>query len=78
MTRFAEIHAPHAPPITSVPLMMRRVLYALLPAAICHIWYFGAGLAINFCAAALTGMAAEAVALKLRGQPVARSLAASH
>ncbi len=50
--RFAQNPAPHAPPIVGVPAVMRRVLYALVPAALCYTWFFGYGLLINFALAA--------------------------
>ena len=72
--KFAVAPAPHAPPMTSVPVVMRRVLYALLPAAAAHTWYFGTGLVINFCVAAIAAMLAEALVLRLRHRPARQSL----
>jgi electron transport complex protein RnfD len=46
--RFDQPTAPHARPLVSVPVVMRRVLYALVPAMLCHTWYFGPGLLLNF------------------------------
>jgi electron transport complex protein RnfD len=74
MTDFAINPAPHTRPRASVPVIMRRVLYALAPAAACHVWYFGAGIILNFIAAALTGLAAEAIVLKLRGRSIHQPL----
>lgn len=54
---------------------MRRVLYALAPAAAAHIAFFGAGLAVNFVVAAAAALAAEAAVLGLRGRPVDTALA---
>jgi electron transport complex protein RnfD len=68
------LSAPHSPPIMSVPVVMRRVLYALVPAALCMTWYFGWGLLINFVICALAALAAEALILKLRHRPVAVTL----
>ena len=42
--RFELAPAPHAPPVGRVPLVMRRVLYALAPAAIVYTGFFGWGL----------------------------------
>jgi Na+-translocating ferredoxin:NAD+ oxidoreductase RnfD subunit len=53
--RFEQPAAPHVRPVVSVPVIMRRVLYALVPAALCHTWFFGSGLLVNF---ALTALAA--------------------
>lgn len=61
--------APHTAPITTVGLMMRRVLYALSPAAVAHVWFFGWGFAINLVLAATTAVAFEYALLRLRGQP---------
>jgi electron transport complex protein RnfD len=73
--RFATQAAPHARAVTSVPLVMRRVLYALLPAAATYTWFFGWGLLLNFALAAAAALAAEAAMLRLRGRDVAPALA---
>ncbi len=73
--RFATHAAPHARAVTSVPLVMRRVLYALLPAAATYTWFFGWGLLLNFALAAAAALAAEAAMLRLRGRDVAPALA---
>jgi electron transport complex protein RnfD len=65
---------PHSTPKPAVPVIMRRVLYALVPAATCHIWFFGFGLLINFVICAFASMLAEAAILKLRRRPVAPAL----
>ncbi|HEX6998902.1 MAG TPA: electron transport complex subunit RsxD [Gammaproteobacteria bacterium] len=72
--QFKTAPAPHAPPAVSVPRVMRRVLVALLPAAVVHSWFFGFGLMINFAAAAVTALLAEAVVLRLRGRSTRRAL----
>jgi electron transport complex protein RnfD len=74
MTEFRDLPAPHAPPRTRVPVIMRRVLYALVPAALCHVWFFGPGLIVNFLAATVAALAAEAAVLRLRGRPAAPAL----
>jgi electron transport complex protein RnfD len=71
---FEVAAAPHSPPKASVPVMMRRVLYALVPAAICHAWFFGWGLPINFAIAAVAALLAEAAFLKLRGRTTREAL----
>jgi electron transport complex protein RnfD len=53
---------------------MRRVLGALVPAAICHVWFFGPGLIVNFALAAVAGLAAESAVLALRGRSSAAQL----
>jgi electron transport complex protein RnfD len=72
--RFDTAEAPHQPPKPSVPVIMRRVLYALAPAATCHVWFFGYGLPINFLFCALAALLAEAAVLKLRGRNTREAL----
>jgi electron transport complex protein RnfD len=72
--RFDQPTAPHARPLVSVPVVMRRVLYALVPAMICHTWYFGPGLAVNFALTASAALLTEATVLRLRGRPTRRAL----
>jgi len=67
--KFDVSPAPHAPPIVSVPVVMRRVLYALAPAAAAHVWYFGSGILINFAIAAAFALLGEALVLHLRKRP---------
>lgn len=64
--RFDQPTAPHARPLVSVPVLMRRVLYALVPAALCHTWYFGPGLLVNFALTAVAALLTEAAILRLR------------
>jgi electron transport complex protein RnfD len=67
--RFATAVPPHLPPRTSIALTMRRVLYALVPAAIAYVWYFGYGLLINMLVATLVAVACEAAVLRMRRRP---------
>src|SRR5436190_1040547 len=67
-TRFELAPAPHARALVGVPLVMRRVLYALVPAAITYTWFFGWGLPINFAIAAVTALLSEGAVLRLRGR----------
>jgi electron transport complex protein RnfD len=53
---------------------MRRVLYALAPAAVCHVWYFGPGLLINFAICASASLLAEAAVLSMRRRAVRPAL----
>ena len=48
---------------------MRRVLFALVPAMLCHMWFFGSGLLINFALTASAALLTEAAVLRLRGRP---------
>ena len=72
--RFDTAGAPHAKPLNSVPRIMQRVLYALVPAAAVYTWLFGFGLLINFALAAAAAMLTEAAILLLRRRPVRRTL----
>ena len=65
---------PHALPTTSVPRMMRHVIYALAPAALAHVWFFGWGICINALIATAAALGAEALMLRLRNRPVKPSL----
>jgi H+/Na+-translocating ferredoxin:NAD+ oxidoreductase subunit D len=64
--RFETLTAPYIVPRISVPVTMRRVLYALVPAACVYIWFFGIGLLINFVVAGVTALALEALVLRWR------------
>jgi electron transport complex protein RnfD len=72
--RFEQTPAPHAAPLVSVPVVMRRVLLALVPAAVCYTWFFGYGLLINFVLVALGAVLTEATVLRLRGRGTRRAL----
>ncbi|MEE8093228.1 MAG: electron transport complex subunit RsxD [Gammaproteobacteria bacterium] len=66
---------PHIPATTSVPLVMRRVLYALVPATITYTWFFGWGLLINMVIAVGAALAAEAFMLRARRRAIGPGLA---
>lgn len=72
--RFDQPTSPHARPVVSVPVVMRRVLLALAPAALCHVWYFGPGLLLNFALTASAALLTEATVLRLRGLPTRHAL----
>jgi H+/Na+-translocating ferredoxin:NAD+ oxidoreductase subunit D len=71
---FEVATAPRNPPKHAVPVIMRRVLYALAPAAGCYVWFFGYGLVINFLVCAAFCLLAEAAVLRLRGRPIQSAL----
>lgn len=71
---FSTAPAPHVVARLSVAKVMRQVLYALVPTVILYVVFFGPGLLIQIALGLLTAVAAEAVALRLRGKPVARFL----
>jgi len=66
--------APHMRPRTSVPVVMRTVLYALIPGLLAYVWSFGTGLLVNISIAAAAAIATEALCLKLRRQRVDSAL----
>jgi electron transport complex protein RnfD len=72
--QFEQPTAPHARPLVSVPVIMRRVLYALIPAALCHTYFFGPGLLVNFALTAAAALLTEATVLRLRGRTTRHAL----
>ena len=67
---FKTYSSPHLPVAESVPVMMQRVLLALIPGIGCSFWIFGWGVLINILIAALTALVAEAGMLMLRKRAV--------
>jgi electron transport complex protein RnfD len=53
---------------------MRRVLYALAPAAVVYTGFFGWGLVINFAIAAIAALLTEGAILRLRGRSTRHAL----
>ena len=68
--RFPSFSSPHLPPPTSVALLMRRVLYALIPGVAAMTVLFGYGVLINIVLACAFAAAAEALMLALRRRPL--------
>ncbi len=62
--------APHWRTQDTIPVIMRQVIYALVPAVIATYWFFGVGIFINIIVATTTALLTEFVALKMRGRPV--------
>jgi len=58
----------------TVAVIMRRVIYALIPAMIVHVIFFGWGLCWNLLLACTTALLGEAMFLQIRGRPVFPSL----
>ena len=54
---------------TSVALIMRYVLLALVPAVVLHVVYMGCGIVIQFALAATTAATLEIAVLLVRGKP---------
>ncbi len=71
---FKTYSSPHLPVDDSVPLMMRRVIVALLPGILALCWLFGWGVIINLLLAGIAALAAEAAILVVRRRPVAVTL----
>lgn len=71
---FGAYTSPHLPVTENVAVMMRQVLVALTPGALCMAWLFGPGVVINLLLAALTAIAAEAGMLSARRRPVGVTL----
>ncbi len=72
--RFKTESSPHVGPPTAVSVVMRRVLYALVPGTALYLWFFGWGMAFNIVLAVGTALAAEAAVLALRNRPVRPAL----
>lgn len=66
--------APHDVAPNSVARVMRMVLFALAPATAMHVVFFGPGLLIQMVLGIGAALLAEALALRLRGQPLRRFL----
>ena len=69
--RFETTAPPQWQSPTSVGGMMRTVLYALVPALLAHVWFYGVGILLNTTIAVLAAIASEAIALRLAGKPAA-------
>jgi electron transport complex protein RnfD len=72
--KFEVVPAPHSLPPDGVPIVMRRVLYALAPAAVAYVWFFGTGFVVNLAIASLTALLTEGAVLKLRGRSTRHAL----
>lgn len=68
---FTTAPAPHVVAPSSVGRIMRLVLYALVPTVVMHVVFFGYGLLVQITLATATALLAEAIALRLRGKPLA-------
>ncbi len=72
---FQRHDAPFLTPRTDVASIMRQVLYALIPAILAHVWFFGPGILFNLVIAALFCLGGEAAMMKIRRRPVQAALA---
>jgi Na+-translocating ferredoxin:NAD+ oxidoreductase subunit D len=71
---FERRDAPFVEPPPDVGSVMRQVLYALIPAALAYVWYFGAGFIFNLLIASAFCIAGEAIMVHLRGKPADSTL----
>jgi Na+-translocating ferredoxin:NAD+ oxidoreductase subunit D len=62
--------APHWRTQDTVAVIMRQVIFALMPAIIATYWFFGIGILINIAVAGTAALITEFLALKMRGRPV--------
>lgn len=67
---FERRESPYGTPPNDVGSTMRQVLYALVPAALAYVWYFGAGFILNLFFAAVFCVAGEAIMRRVRGKSV--------
>jgi electron transport complex protein RnfD len=65
---------PHVVAPNSVGRVMRAVIYALIPAIALHVVFFGPGLIVQIVLATVAALLSEALALRLRGQPIQKYL----
>jgi electron transport complex protein RnfD len=65
------VTSPHAHAALSTGGVMRTVLWATLPGVAALTWFFGAGVLVNIAFCCLMALALEAIALRLRRQPLA-------
>jgi electron transport complex protein RnfD len=72
--QFERRDAPFIAPTSDVPAMMRHVLYALIPAAMAYVWYFGPGFVFNLIIASIFCIFGEAAMLRFRNKPVESTL----
>ena len=71
---FARRDAPFIAPRVNVASIMRQVLYALIPATLAHVWFFGPGIILNMLIAVLFCLGGEAAMMHARGKSVSVAL----
>ena len=62
--------APYLHQANSVAIMMRQVLYALIPGITLYVWFFGWGIVIHILLTSITALSCEAILLWLRNRPL--------
>jgi Na+-translocating ferredoxin:NAD+ oxidoreductase subunit D len=68
--RFKAVASPHVHAAGGTALMMRRVIYALLPGVVAYVWFFSWGVVVNIVLGVLVALAAEAAMLAARRKPL--------
>jgi len=71
---FERREAPFVTPPTDVASIMQQVLFALVPAGIAYVWFFGSGFILNLIIAAVFCAAGEAAVMRWRGRDPAAAL----
>lgn len=72
--RLKVSNAPYMHTQQTVSQIMRQVLYALIPAILLYVWFFGWGIILNIIIASAVAVSAEAWVLWLRAKPVRATL----
>jgi len=68
--KYTVAGAPHFPPTNTVAGVMRKVLYALIPGVLAHVWFFGPGVLFQIALSIGFALGFEALMLKARGRPI--------
>ena len=72
--KFERREAPYIAATGNVASVMQHVLFALVPAALGYVWFFGPGFILNFIVAAIFCIGGEAAMLRLRNKAVKTTL----
>jgi electron transport complex protein RnfD len=67
---FERHDAPYLTPRTNVASIMRHVLYAMIPALLAHVWFFGPGILSNLLIATMFCLLGEAAMMRVRRRPI--------
>ena len=67
---FGTTAAPQWRAPATVSGMMRTVIYALVPAVLGHLWFYGIGILLNLGTALVAALLTEALALRLQDKPL--------
>lgn len=67
---FPTQSSPYLPVSNDVGRLMSKVMLALIPGALCTLWFFGWGVLFNLAIATLSALGAEALMLAIRKRPV--------